>query len=344
MGGVSAVNSVITGDVAWYLSGGLSDAERLSHARATNAAILRGPNGFRAGAKLRSAGFEGRLWLDPATYDRPEEPRAETLLGDHWQLLQDELRVEQLISPGTYVGGSDFDALGSALDVEGAWVARAGGRLSLALHASWLTKGLDGLIGRLEQVEAPLACAFADPNDPLGHARAVQGLVDLLGSVGDVAILRCDLGALGAVAHGASIGAIGTSSTVRHVVPPGQKGGGVPLDKSPSVFVSELLDYKLGSHLDEFPREASPTCDLTCCRGRALRRFNGEHAIAEARTHNRIAIGDASRKILETAPDLRPRVFTRMCIDAEYAVAALSVAARRPMKVRPQVKAWAGLG
>ena len=344
MGGVLSVNSVITGDVTWYLSGGLSDAERLSHARATNAAIVRGTNGFKAGAKLRSAGFEGRLWLDPATYDRPEEPRAETLFGDHWQLLQDELGVAQLISPGTYVGRSDFDALGSALDVEGAWVARAGGRLSLALHASWLTHGLDGLIGRLEQVEAPLALAFADPNDPLGHAGAVQGLVDMLGSVGDAAILRCDLGALGAVAHGASLGAIGTSSTMRHVVPPGQKGGGVPLDKSPSVFVSELLDFKLGSHLDEFPREASPTCELACCRGRALRRFNGEHAIAEARTHNRIAIGDASRKILETAPDLRPGVFTNMCIKAEYAVAALSVAARRPMKVRPQVKAWARLG
>ena len=289
------------------------------------------------------AGFEGRLWLDPAAYEKPEEPRAESLFGDHWRQLQEELRVEQFISPGTYVAASDFHGLGSALDTEGEWVAREGGRLSLALPSWWLARGLGTLIARLEQVDAPLALAFADRNDPLGRVGAVKGLVALLHSVEDVAILRCDLGALGAVAHGASIGAVGTSSTVRHVVPPGQRARRFPADKSSSVFLRELLDFKLGSFLDEFPQEASPTCDLECCQGRRLRRFNGKHAVAAARTHNRVAIGEVAREILELTTDLRPDIFTAMCRRAEYAVAHLSVAARRPLAVRPQVRAWACL-
>ena len=336
-------NSVVTGDVTWYLSSRLTDEERLAHACVTNAVILRGQDGFRAAVKLRSAGFTGRLWLDPAAYESPQQQPGETLFGDYWRRLQEELHVEEFISPGTYVAESSLDGLGSAIESEEEWVEREGGRLSLALHASWLTRGRKPLIDRLRQVGAPLALALAHRNDPLSSVGAVQGLVDLLESIEDVAILRCDLGALGAVAHGAVLGAIGTSSTVRHVVPPGQKAGGVPGDTSPAVFLPELLDFKLGSHLDEFPREASPTCDLACCWGRQLRRLNGEHAVAEARTHNMLVIGEVARGILDTPAEQRPGAFTAMCRNAEYAVAGLSREARRPLKVRPQVKAWARL-
>lgn len=342
MGGVPASSTVLTGEVAWYLSGGLTDDQCLSFARATGAAVVRGPGGVRTGNKLRRAGFEGRLWLDPAAYERPAEPRID-LFGDHWQQIQLELGVETPISPGTYVAKSDAAGLGAALDVEGEWAEAVGGRLSLALHASWLTQGIGVLTERLVATDLPIALAFADRNDPLGRRGAVTGLSHLVRSVRDLAILRCDLGALGAVAHGASLGAIGTSATVRHVVPPGSTAGGVPRDKSPSVFLAHLLDFKLGSHLDEFPREASPVCDLACCRGAALRRFNGEHSTHEARTHNMLAIAAVARKVLAADSERRPAVFRAMCVDAEHAVEELAIAARRPMDVRPQVKAWSTL-
>ena len=338
---VRTTPNVQVGDIAWYLSGGLSDSERLEHARATNGAVLRGDQGHRVGAKLRKAGFDGRLWLDPTAWERSGDPPQETLMGDRWKQLQEELGVEEMLSPGSFVSSADLSGLSSALETEGAWVVTNGGRLSLTLDAPWLTSELPELIPWLRSVEAPLALAFADPNDPLARPGAVQGLVELLRSLGDVAILRCDLGAVGAVAHGATTGAIGTSTMVRHAVSPGQYAGGRRNDPSPSVFVAELLDFRRGSLLDEFPREASPTCDLVCCRGQRLRRLNDRHAAAEARAHNRIAIGNVIGQILETPSELRPETFSAMCTAAEYAVAELASAARRPLKVRPQIRAWA---
>ncbi len=338
---VRLTESIQVGNIAWYLSGGLSDAERLEHARATNGAVLRGSQGHRVGAKLRKAGFDGRLWLDAAAWEASGEPPQDTLLGDRWRQLQEELDVEEVTSPGSFVAGSDLSGLSAALDSEGAWVAANGGRLSLTLGASWLTSGLPQLILWLGHVEGPLALAFADPNDPLGHPGAVEGLVELLRSVDNVAIWRCDLGAVGAVAYGASMGGIGTSTTVRHAVSPGQNAGGRRNDPSPSVFVAELLDFRRGSLLDEFPREASPTCDLVCCRGQQLRRLNDRHAAGEAGTHNRVAIGNVIAEILETPSEFRPEAFKAMCTAAEYAVAELASAARRPLKVRPQIRAWA---
>ena len=332
---------ILTGDIVWYLASRLSDAERMDYALATNAVVLRGASGVRAAMKLRNAGFAGSMWLDPAAYDSHQAPLTETLFGNYWRSVQQELQVEEPISPGSYVGEADIDGLESALDTEREWVASAGGRLSLALPASWLVRDRRALLDRLTKVDVPLALALADPNDPLARVGAVQGLVELLRSVNDVALVRSDLGALGAVAYGASLGAIGTSTTVRHVVPPDKTGGGRHDDKSPSVFVAELLDFKLGSHLDEFPAEASPICDLPCCRGKMLRRFNGEHSVAEARVHNRASIGEVARRVIETPSELRPATFTALCRSAEYAVAELSLLARRQLKVRPQIKAWA---
>lgn len=332
-----------TDTVVWYLGARLTDAERLAYAQATKGVVLRGETGAKAAARLRAAGYRGRLWLDPTAYEEKGQPQRETLFGDHWRLRQDELGVTEPISPGRYVASGGVDSLKAAIDSEATWVTEAGGRVSLALEAGWLTKHPEALVENLRIVGLPLALAFSDPNDPLGLTGAVDGLVHLLASVGDIAVLRCDLGGIGAVVHGASLGTIGTSTTVRHVVPPGQNAGGAPRDTTPSVFVPELLDFKLGSLLDSFPREASPTCELECCEGAVLRRFNGEHMNAEARRHNRLSIVEIVRKVMTAEDSQRASIFKAMCIDAEHAAYALSMSARRPLRVRPQVAAWARL-
>ena len=177
--------------------------------------------------------------------------------------------MSEFISPGAYVDDSGSAALRQALTSESKWVQKHGGRLSLALHYSWLTGGLRTLTRQLSGVDLPFALAFADRYDPLGRAGAVGGLVELLSKVSDVTIMRCDIGAVGAVAHGAKLGAVGTSPTTRHVFPPDQKGGGP--SNSPAVFVAPLLSFMSGASLDALPRAASPACRLRCCNGRALR-------------------------------------------------------------------------
>ena len=337
------IRKIATSAVVWYLAARLNDAERMAYAQATSGVVLRGDAGAEAAARLRAAGYGGRLWLDPAAYEKRDVPQRETLFGDYWHVRQDELGVAEPISPGSYVAKGDVEMLKRGLGVGGAWVSEAGGRLSLALEAGWLTNDLGTLIEELQAVGLPLALAFSDPNDPLGLRGAVSGFVELLNSVDDIVVLRCDLGAIGAVAHGASLGAFGTSTGVRHAVQPDQKPGGNPNDRSPSVFLPKLLDFRLGSLLDSFPREASPTCELECCEGAVLRRFNGEHMNAEARRHNRLTIGEIIHKVLIAEDSLRARIFKAMCIDAEHEAYALSMSARRRLRVRPQVAAWARL-
>ena len=334
---------IATGTVVWYLGARLTDTERLAYAQATSGVVLRGETGAKAAARMRAAGYGGRLWLDPAAYEEKDQPQRETLFGDYWQVRQDELGVAESVSPGSYVAKGDVESLKRALDSEGAWVSEAGGRLSLALEAGWLADDLEALIEEFQAVGLPLALAFSDPNDPLGLRGAVNGLVYLLNSVGDIAVLRCDLGGIGSAVHGASVGTVGTSTVVRHAVPPGQKAGGAPRDTTPSVFVPKLLDFKLGSLLDSFPREASPTCELECCEGSVLRRFNGEHMNAEARRHNRLAIGEIIHKVLSAEDSQRAGIFKAMCVDAEHEAHVLSMSARRRLRVRPQVAAWARL-
>src|SRR6266568_1235371 len=191
MGGVPRGPLVVVGDVVWYLSGGLDHDERLAFAMSAAGAVLKGERGAAAGGRLRQAGFAGRLWLDPASYESPADNEQLSILGDHWLQLQHELAVAEKVSPGTYVPPLDSDDLLRAIERELLWTSAAGeGRISLALHARWLTEGIDRLARALSEVRAPIAVAFAERNDPLGLAGAVEGLVTLLREVADVAVLR----------------------------------------------------------------------------------------------------------------------------------------------------------
>ena len=327
---------VVLGNFAWYLAPQLDEAECLSHANSASGVVLRGKKGNKAASRLRQQGYRGPLWLDPAAYDRSSS--SSLTLWDDWHQRQMELEVVEFISPGAYVSGANAAALKSALRSQGNWVQEHGGRLSLALHYSWLTRDLQTLTKQLRGVGLPLALAFADRYDPLGYVGAVEGLIELLSAVSDVTLMRGDIGAVGAVAHGATLGAVGTSPTNRHVFPPNQKGGGP--STSPAVFVASLLSFKTGAALDALPAAASPTCELRCCNNLALRRLNTRAKDAEAIRHNRIAI----RQVLDNliAAKRAPyAAFKAMCQQAQTEAHNMSIQARRPIDVSAQIKAWA---
>ena len=327
---------VALGNIAWYLAPQLNEAECLSHANSAGGVVLRGPRGGKAANRLRQQRYGGPLWLDPASYDRSSN--SSPTLWDDWHQRQLEVDVAELISPGAYVGRADHLALQQALRLEGNWVQEHGGRLSLALHYSWLTEDPQTLIRQLSGVGLPFALAFADRYDPLGRARAVEGLVELLYAVSDVTILRSDIGAVGSVAHGAKLGALGTSPTTRHVFPPDQKGGGP--SKSPAVFVGTLLGFMTGAALDALPAAASPTCHLRCCNGLALRRLNTRARDAEAIRHNRIAIGQVLDDLIASKHPPHT-AFGKMCRQAHTEAQSLSILAGRPIDVSAQIRAWA---
>lgn len=344
MAEVSSLARTRTGDVVWYVSGSLSAIEAHEHAATSDGVVLRGDGGVNVAARLRQQGWSGRLWLDPATYERPSVQSDLTLFGDRWAVAQDELRVAERISPGTYVASGDRRSLRHALSRERRWLDDAGGgRLSLALNSGWLSENTELAIAELSALDIPIALALADPNDPLGRAGAVPGYVRIIREVPNLMLLRGDLGVLGGVAHGAPLGAIGTSTAVRHAVPPGQFGGGVPGDRTPSVFLRTLLGFRLGSFLDQLPREAVPACDLACCLGARLSRFNDERMAAEARVHNRLAIQAVIDTVLERPATEQAERFRSMCQQAVVETETLEALARRRISLSRQLVAWASL-
>jgi hypothetical protein len=332
MAGVSSIGRVATSDVVWYVSGTVRPAEAERYAAAAGGVVVRGDAGRAVAGKLRRGGWSGPIWLDPAAYERPGREPDDTLFGDRWGLVQDHLEVAERISPGAYVPADEGDLLRDAVARESAWLSDAGGgRLSLCLHWRWLTTDTGAVVDQLGRAAAPVALSLAAGDDPLGHR------------LPDVMLLRSDLGALGAVAHGASLGAFGTSTGVRHYVPPATSPGGARRDRTPSVFLPALLGFKLGSFCDQLPRDAVPMCDLPCCDGAHLSRFNDEHMTAEARAHNRHVVQAVISTLRDSPAPERAARFHSMCREAIQATAALEVAARRTIRRAPQLLAWAAL-
>lgn len=325
----------------WYASASVGAVEARLYAQTSGGLVTRGEAGLALARQLRQGGWSGPLWLDPATYERPALDSDLTLFGDRWTVAQAELGAEEAISPGSYVKAADRAGLASALQRESDWVRSVeGARISLAAHAGWLTTGTEVIANELKALGLPVALALAHTKDPLGYSGAVAGLVHLVREVPDLMLLRCDLGALGAVAHGARTGTIGMSTSVRHFVPPGQAGGGVPGDRTPSVFIPSLLTFKLGSFLEQLPRQAVPTCDLACCLGARLSRFNDERMVPEARVHNRLAFQLVVDAVVACAPTERVALFRSMCQQAIFETQILEVAARRPIEPPKQLDGW----
>ncbi len=343
----SAPTPVSTGrrTIQFYVSHGTCQADIELAARLTGGLIFRGEKGAGRAHKLRATGWDGRMWLDPADYERAHSRVDHLPLwgGDPWTVEQRILGVVEPLSPGTYVHALDRIGLNAALDRESAWVSSAGGgRVSLALHGRWLTSDLAWLVRRVAGQAIPLSLAFADSNDPLSRRGAVAGLVRLLDVVDNVMVVRSDIGALGALAHGAFATAVGTGTSVRHVVPPERSAGGGRTGM-PSVFVKQLMDWKLPVVLARLPRKLIPRCDLRCCRGQPLDRFGFAAPVSDARVHNLISIAAAAQDLLSTPPNLRAQAFRVTCRGAVHEAARLELRGGAPFEISSQVAAWAQL-
>lgn len=340
-----ALRSTQKASVAFYPARSASASERLLAAQLLGGIVLRGEDGVTDALRLRADGWRGPLILDPANYEKPHsQGSTPNLFGDDpWVVDQLRARVAELLSPGSYVAAGTRQALVDAISTEGQWVSTNGsGRLSLVLDWTWLVSGLSVLIAELGAVEAPLAVALSDPNDPLAHVGAVSGLASLLAAVPNVMLLRADIAALGATAHGAVFGAIGTGTSVRHVVPPRKAAGGARTG-SPSVFWPELLDWKLAEFLLRLPAAVRPYCHLSCCGGAPLDRFALLGSRADARRHNLVAIAHFATQLLSVRSSARAGAFKQACQAAAQQAARVETLASQPFPVRPQLAAWAAL-
>jgi hypothetical protein len=328
------------GELAWYLSGDVSARVAEAHLDRIGRAVLRGRQGYALGRWLRNHGFEGRLWLDLARYE-PERARSQdhTLFGDERLNRQRDLEVDEVLSPGQLIRTSS--RLRSAVESESRWLDRVGGgRIVLALGRELVADHTPFVAARLAAAPYPLAITLEDTDYPFDRAGVVAGMADLIDAVDDLYLLRTDLGALGAVAAGAGLGAVGTAPGVRRVKRRRQertRGGPGP---APSVFVEDLLCFRLGTYLDEWPGDATVRCRRPCCDGKPLRRFTGFHLAEDVLIHNLHAVAAVADHVLDRAPEERLAAFGELCRSAIEAHGSWAVLARRPLRVKPHLTAW----
>lgn len=229
-----------------YLGGSVRADRLQSVVAACGGAVVSG----KQGAKL-AATTPGVL-VDPAAYFPSARPDSEGLFDyDDWLIRQQAAGVPVILTDTPRIPDKDRSALQKALarwrNVDEPTV------VVLPIEPWWLRDGLAWLTEEVREAGRP------------------------------VVLLRCDISAIGAVAHGAFAGFVGWSASSRHGPLPVRQPGRADdddRDESPSVFMPALNDYFKASKLPAFRNRQLDVlhCDDPFCGGESL--LAGRHNLA----------------------------------------------------------------
>lgn len=265
--------------------------------------VISGTGAASSLAGQREKGFTGPALLDLAVYTQfaasedepfPSLTSGQLCLTDPLEHLVEEQLAHgaaAAMAPTGYIHAEDSDALLAAA----ARVRDLGDpRLifTLPVDVAWLRdEPVRQLIAVMQSVPGVKALMLGGQMDPLaGFPTAVGNLQRILAEVPGTALLRADLAAFGALAHGAAFTAYGATSSVRHIVPPEQpaassgKNGG---PACPHVLLPELMDFFLGQTLAKrFAGSPPPLCHCQACTERDLTTFTSNSEQVPAAAHN----------------------------------------------------------
>lgn len=226
---------------------------------------------YRAGRHLRQTGFEHPILLDAARYAGANRLDAQAPFDGTWISRQRELGLPILTDSG-YVGEGDEAGLRSILSR----AAELKDAIALLpLHLSWLrsAKARETLVSRVEEAGVPVAVILEYASDPLSLKNVVPSLLRLLNCSVQVMLLRCDVSALGALCTGALAAAVGTSTSLRHLYPITDGGGGGQ-EAQIAAMVRECLSYisvdKIALAAQADPDDMLWRCACEACRTRPL--------------------------------------------------------------------------
>lgn len=219
--------------------------------------------------------------------------------------------------------------------------------LHLPLSHKWLSSAgdLHKLIAAVRRCRHPVAISMAHKSNPASQRGVVEGIHDLLAAVpANVALWHADLGALDALANGALGGAIGVTSTHRHILGPDEvahspsKG----TDRTPNVLLPDHLRFKKSQQMtrDWFANGGEPSCPCSVCGGRAVARFGTSTADKlEAHRHNLEHVTRLHKQLL--AAGYRQLRWAELLADAETAHLS-TAAATGVIGIKPdaELKQW----
>jgi hypothetical protein len=212
-----------------------------------------------------------------------------------------------------------------------------------AVSYRWLTslRPRSQLVAALQSVGGPVGLMLGKDQDPLDNARAVEGLVELVQSVDRIAVLRCNHGALGAYAFGASGGSIGMNTSTRHFTASDEPGWADHSDPTPRVFLPFIMAWWKGSRLPYY--EGDPlfdSCMCIVCDGASLIRFQDERLKPEADAHSVACWSAMAHELAKSEASRRPEQWLDLC---RQAYARLDDLEDRHELLQPpskQLKAW----
>jgi hypothetical protein len=289
-----------------YLGGSVDPGLLRSVVSACGGAVVSG----RHGAKL-AAQTPGVL-VDPAAYGVPATADSGPLFDyDEWLTRQQTAGVPVILTDTPRIRNDDRSALRKALE---RWAAIDYPTLVvLPLEPWWLREGLPHLIEEVRAAGRPVAIVLLHRYNGLDTARALAGLLTFIAEVEPLpaVLLRCDISAVGAVAHRAFAGFVGWSANTRHgPLPMRRPEGDDERDDSPSVFVPALHNYVKTSKLPALARDRRMNL---LRRGDPARRGGSLLEIAElsetdlragrllASRHNMASTEQLARRILAAA-------------------------------------------
>jgi hypothetical protein len=257
--------------------------------------------------------------VDPAVYD-PHDEKPQDLVqaplwqSDEWLDRQRAAGAPLLLTDSPRIARGDRPALRRALR---RWdTIDEPALVVLPIEAWWLRSGLAILSEEVRAAGRPVGLVLMHHYNTLDAAGSVAGLLAFMSAIGGlpVMVLRCDISAVGAVAHGAFAGFVGMSARLRHgplpIRLPRETGGETSeRDQAPAVLVPALHDYYKASRLPAFARASQDLlrCDYPCCRGETLLEVSRlcEVSLAAARAraygHNITVHEGIARQVLGSA-------------------------------------------
>lgn len=282
-----------------------------------DAVTVRGVDGPSAARLALGERWEGPLLFDRAGYERGVQ--ITDAQAESWFEAQERARADRLLTPGRWIEWSkDSDALAVGLDREWTTSLRASGStILLALDVRWLGKDSLKTIATLAGTGLPLALVLGHRGDPLSANGVLDTLLQVMREIPNITILRSDHGAIGAIAFGAAHGSVGLRPGYRHFVPPATKGGGKPNDRTPRLFVWDLMDWFTGATIAGWGASSIRLeCTFSCCKGARLDRFLDPAFESLADVHNRTVLSELANCVLDEEPEARRRAFARLCAEA----------------------------
>ncbi len=216
---------------------------------------------------------------------------------------------------------------------------------ALPLASSWLTNEADTLAQAVHRASTPVALMLEDENDPLSRKNAVAGLVSVLRVDVPVAVLRCDMSALGALAYSAAAVSVGDSSALRHFYPITDRGGASrpPL----ATLVPELLGYYHLSKIDD-AITVSPDllvwiCPCRVCGDQRLDWINNStSADVSAFEHAVSALADIARQLFgdTVRAEDRPQRWYQAVQRAQINHSEVSASTGQPWEPKDALGRW----